>query len=139
MKALIAILVIVGFVYAARFLVSYYGGFKEKETPQTQTAPRAMSGEDLSGLPSTFEASLQKAEKAGAAELKNWLETYRKYVKDPRLAWIELDYVVMVSQQDPKEAKQVFQTVKQRISPSSPDPGTRFVFERIKTLEKTYE
>ena len=139
MKALIAILVIVGLVYGARFLVSYYGGFKEKENPQTQTAPRAMSAEDLSGLPSTFETSLQNAEKAGTAELKRWLETYRKYVKDPRLAWIELDYVVMVSQQDPKEAKQVFQSVKQRISPSSSDPGTRFVYERIKTLEKTYD
>ena len=139
MKALIAILVIVCFVYAARFLVSYYGGFKEKETPTAQTAPRAMSGEDLSGLPSTFETSLQNAEKAGAADLKRWLETYRQYVKDPRLAWVELDYVVMVSQQDPKEAKQVFQSVKQRISPSSADPGTRFVYERIKTLEKTYD
>jgi len=138
MKALIVIIIIVGFVYAARFLVSYYGGFKE--TPTTQTAaPRAMSGEDLSGLPLTFETSLQNAEKAGAAELKRWLETYRKYVKDPRLAWVELDYVVMVSQQDPKEAKQVFQSVKQRISPSSADPGTRFVYERIKTLEKTYD
>ena len=138
MKALIVIIIIVGFVYAARFLVSYYGGFKE--TPTTQTAaPRAISGEDLSGLPLTFETSLQNAEKAGAAELKRWLETYRKYVKDPRLAWVELDYVVMVSQQDPKEAKQVFQTVKQRISPSSSDTGTRFVYERIKTLEKTYE
>jgi len=122
MKALIVILVIVCFVYGARYLVSYYGGFKEKESPQTQTAATAMRGEDLPGLPSTFEASLQKAEKAGAAELKNWLETYRKYVKDPRLAWIELDYVVMVSQQDPKEAKQVFQTVKQRIPPSSTRP-----------------
>ncbi|MEO8426434.1 MAG: hypothetical protein ABI651_04900 [Verrucomicrobiota bacterium] len=139
MKALIAIIVIVCFVYAARFLVSYYGGFKEKEAPQTQTAPSAMSGEDLPGLPLTFETSLQKAAKAGATELKNWLETYRKYVKDPRLAWIELDYVVMVSQQDPKEAKQVFQSVKQRISPATSDPGTRFVYERIKTLEKTYE
>jgi hypothetical protein len=139
MKALIAIIVIVCFVYAARFLVSYYGGFKERESPQTQTAAKTMSEEDLPGLPSTFEASLQKVEKAGAAELKNWLETYRKYVKDPRLAWIELDYVVMVSQQDPKEAKQVFQSVKQRISPSSSDPGARFVYERIKTLEKTYD
>ena len=139
MKALIVILIIVCFVYGARFLVSYYGGFKEKDSPQTQTASTAMRGEDLPGLPSTFETSLQEAEKAGAAALKTWLETYRKYVKDPRLAWTELDYVVMVSQQDPKEAKQVFQTVKQRISPSSSDPGTRFVYERIKTLEKTYE
>ena len=139
MKALIVIIIIVCFVYAARFLVSYYGGFKEREAPQTQTVATAMRGEDLPGLPSTFETSLQEAEKASAAALKTWLETYRKYVKDPRLAWIELDYVVKVSQQDPKEAKQVFQSVKQRISSSSSDPGNRFVHDRIKTLEKTYE
>jgi len=57
MKALIVILVIVCFVYGARYLVSYYGGFKEKESPQTQTASTAMRGEDLPGLPSTFETS----------------------------------------------------------------------------------
>ena len=134
MKVLISILIFVGAVYGLRSLVSYYHTVNKTDgEAATQPASRTQRGEDLPGLPSTFEASLQEAQKAGAAALKNWLNLYRSYAADPRLAWIELDYVVLVSQQDPKEARNVFRSVKSRISPSSP------VYDRIKKLEKTYD
>ena len=58
---------------------------------------------------------------------------YDRSVVDPRRAWIQLDYVVEVSREDPSEAKRVFKNVKDRTPPSSP------VYSRIKSLEKTYE
>ena len=134
MKVLISILIIVGFVYGLRSLVSYYHTVNKTDREvATQPASRAQRGEDLAGLPPTFEPSLQEAQKAGATALKNWLNLYRSYATDPRLAWIELDYVVLVSQQDPKEARNVFRSVKSRTSASSP------VRDRIKKLEKTYD
>jgi hypothetical protein len=54
-------------------------------------------------------------------------------VKDPRLAWIELDYVVMLSPSDPVEAKKLFAQIKKRTPADSP------IMPRIRSLEKTYE
>ena len=135
MKALIVILIIVGVVYGARELISYYKKTERAasgEQSQPNPAPPPVSPEQLPGLPSTFEASLQAAQKEGATGLKNWLKKYRAYVQDPRLAAIELDYVVQVLREDPKEARQVFQSVKNRIPPSSP------VYARVKKLESTF-
>jgi hypothetical protein len=87
----------------------------------------------LPGLPVGLESSLQTAHKQGAAGLKNWLKAYRPYVTDPRLAAIELDYVVMVGAGNIKEARQVFASVKQRTPTNSP------VYPRIKQLEKNYQ
>ena len=68
-------------------------------------------------------------------ELGDWLEKAKRspQIKDPRLAWIELDYVLKVSASNPAEAKRVFIEVKQRIPTDSP------VYPRIKSLEKNYE
>jgi len=87
----------------------------------------------LPGLPASLESSLQTAQKQGAASLKTWLKNYRSYVTDPRLAAIELDYVVLVSPGNPQEAKQVFAAVKQRT------PTNSLAYPRIKQLEKTYQ
>jgi hypothetical protein len=53
-------------------------------------------------------------------------------VRDPRLAEIELNYVVLVSRTNPSEAKQVFQAVKKRTPKTSP------LYDRIKRLDATY-
>lgn len=138
MKPLIWVLIIVAAIYSFKFLLSYWSNFKDKDRPAEQRAratPAAggpIRGEDLQGLPANFESSLQAAQAQGADGLKNWLKLYSAYVADPRLAWIELDYVVLISRQDPKEARRVFQLVKQRTPATSP------VYERVKKLEKTY-
>lgn len=92
-----------------------------------------VNADQLPGLPPKLEPSLQIALKQGARGLRIWLKNYRGYVQDPRLAWIELDYAVLVAQKDPAEAKRVFAEVKSRVAPGSP------VYGRIKQLEKTYE
>lgn len=84
-------------------------------------------------MKSGLEGALDKAQADGASGLREWLKTYRQYVEDPRLAWIELDYCVLVARENPGEAKKVFAEVKERIGPTSP------IYPRIKQLEKTYE
>src|SRR5262245_55847840 len=124
MKQLLWILVLVVAFFLARGLLSMWETMRAKERPDRQaetTAPAGQSKpEDLPGLPAGVEASLQKAQSQGAGAVKTWLDTYRQYVSDPRLAWIELDYVVLVSRENPQEARRVFQSVKSRTPPGSP-------------------
>lgn len=134
MKQFIAILLVIGAIWGARQLQLHWDQVKAKKLadeggapPPTASAPAA-----LPGLPPGLESSLQTAQKQGAAGLKNWLKAYRAYVTDPRLAAIELDYVVLVGASNIKEARQVFAAVKQRTPANSP------VYPRIKQLEKNY-
>jgi hypothetical protein len=61
------------------------------------------------------------------------MKNYGRLVQDPRKAWIELDYCVLVSHEDLPEARRVFAEVKARTPESSP------VWPRIKDLQKVYE
>ncbi len=136
MKALIAILVV---------LIVGVGGWKlweywqmveqQREASEKNTGPPPVDPARLAGLPPKLEPELQSAYKAGAAGLKSWLDKFRKspFVKDPRLGWIELDYMLLVAQSNPVEAKKIYISVKNRTTPDSP------IYPRIKSLEKTYE
>jgi predicted methyltransferase len=97
----------------------------------------SFSPRSLAGMPEktkdALENALDKAQQNGAVGLRDWLKAYKKFVEDPRLAWIQLDYCVLVAHENPAEAKKVFAEVKERIGPTSP------VYPRIKQLEKTYE
>jgi hypothetical protein len=84
-------------------------------------------------MPPGLEPSYAAAEKNGAAGVRNWLKINGARVEDPRRAWIELDYVVLVAHDDPVEAKKVFADVKGRTPETSP------VYKRIKELQNTYE
>jgi hypothetical protein len=106
---------------------------KEREfsgAPTTVPAPTAPGG--LPGLHPSLEASLQEARSQSPAALKLWIEKYRAYVQDPRLASIELDYVVLIGGRNYLEAKKLFNQVKQRTPTNSP------VYPRIQQLEKNY-
>ena len=127
MKALITLVLIFGLYWVGKSIFEQYKAKEAKENPQ-QPAQVTV----LEGMPPQLEASLQAAESQGAPILKAWLQHNRKYIRDPRLAEIELNYVVLVSRTNPQEAKQVFQTVKRRTPKSSP------VYERVKRLEVTY-
>jgi len=96
-------------------------------------AAAAVTGESLQGLPEKLGPTLQAAQAHGAAGLRNWLKTYGQAVKDPRKAWIELDYCVAVTREDTAEARRIFKEVKERTPKSSP------VYPRIEKLAKTYE
>ena len=134
MTKIIAVLLIVGAIYGGWELFLYWEKVKnEAETKQKQEAAAAGIGDQLPGMSSKLEPSLLAARKQGAVGLRKWLKAYGTSIEDPRKAWIELDYCVVVAREDPAEARRVFAAVKDRIGPASP------VWPRIKQLEKTYE
>lgn len=127
----------------AAAVLLFFGGFKlflyfeqvknERETAQKQAVAATVVGDQLEGLPQSLGASLQAAQNQGVAGLRNWLKSFGHAVQDPRKAWIELDYVVLLARENPAEARKVFAEVKQRTPPSSP------VWPRIKQLQATFE
>jgi len=134
MTKAISVLIIVLVIYGGWKLFFYWEQVKEeKENSQKAAAAAAVVPEQLPGMPAGLEPTLQAAQQAGAPGLKNWLRQYDRVVGDPRRAWIELDYVVLVARDDPAEARRAFAAVKKRTTPASP------VYERVKQLEKTYE
>ena len=119
-----------------------FGGFKlweywdKTEQNKAVVDPTAnVQPQTLEGLPQALEQPLEEAKKKGPDGYREFIESIRKspLVKDPRLAWIELDYVVMVASKDPAEAKRVFRKVKERVPPGSP------VYQRVQFLAPNFE
>ena len=135
MKALIAILAVVAAIFLGWKLLDYWDEVGREREARQQAANAQVDPKSLPGLPYQLEGPLEEAQKKGAASLKDWLEKAKRsgQVKDPRLAWIELDYVLLISSKNPAEAKRVFSEVKQRMPPESP------VYKKIKSLETTME
>ena len=135
MKALISVLIvaIVGFVGFRLF--EHWEKVKERRVLEERAARgTTIKPEELQGLPWQLNQKYEES-KADPKKLGPFIESIRKLqgVGDPRLAWIELDYVVMISATDPLEAKRVFQAVKKRTPADSP------IYPRIRSLEKNYE
>ena len=93
----------------------------------------ATTGESLPGLPSYLEAPLAQAQQQGVEEFGKWLRTWGRQIQDPRLAWIELDYVVLLNLKDHKAAREKFLQVLARVAPDSP------VYDRVQKLAPAYE
>jgi hypothetical protein len=127
MKALIILVLIVGIYFLGKVISDKYQENQRKANPPQETKANVMEG-----LPPQFEESLAAAQAQGAPALKAWLQKYGQYAQDPRLADIQLDYVVLLSRSNPAEARQLFQAVKRRTPKTSP------VYQRVKRLEKTY-
>lgn len=131
---LISLLIVALVLFAGWSLFQHWETAQnDKEVARKEAAASVVVPEQLPGLPPQWESSLQTAEKQGASALRSWLRTYSGGVQDPRKAWIELDYCVMVAREDPAEAKRVFAEVKRRTPPSSP------IWLRLHELEKSYE
>jgi hypothetical protein len=134
MTKLIAAFIIIVVLYGAWQLFLYWDKVqREDESKQKQAVATAVTEQQLSGLPDKLGPSLEAAKKQGVPGLKNWLKTYGPMVQDPRKAWIELDYCVLLSREDLPEARRVFAGVKARTPQDSP------IWPRLKQLEKTYE
>lgn len=136
MKALISILIVLIVGIVGFKLYERWNAAKE----QRYLAERAASGADinpdtLEGMPWQLVPKMHEAEQAGPDALKRFIDSCKRYpdVKDPRLAWLELDYAVLISSKDPVEAKKIFQDVKKRTPPDSK------IWPRINQLAKTYE
>jgi len=134
MKVIIAIVVValLGFV---GFKVWEYWTQTEGDKPLAGNPTGEVRPTSLQGLPPQLEPRLLEAQRRGPDTFKEFIDSIKKspLVKDPRLAWIELDYVVMIASRDPAEAKRLFAKIKERTPPDSP------VYPRIKSLEKTFE
>jgi len=100
--------------------------------PATPAQP-ALAADGLPALPPALQTSLEAARRQGADGLKAWLDLNRPLVTDPRLAAIELDYVMALAGKDFGRAREVFAEVKRRTPTNSP------VYPRLKKLERTYE
>ena len=136
MKVLIGILIclIVGLgvykIYEHWTQIQEQNSLEQKAEKGPNIDPRT-----LPGLPWQLDLKLTEAQQAGPEAFKRFVEQLRKYpdVKDPRLAWIELDYAVLISSSDPLKAKQIFYDVKKRTPTDSP------IYPRIRQLSKTYD
>ena len=135
MKNVIVILLIVGAAFGAW---RYYKN-SESAAPaaaETSSSPAGTTAflieEQLPRMHPDLEVSLTAARQRGAYGLKQWLAAYGGKVRDPRLAWIQLDYVILVSQSDLGEARRVFDLVKKRV------PETSVIYPRIKKMEPSY-
>ncbi|HXS68906.1 MAG TPA: hypothetical protein VN761_08685 [Candidatus Polarisedimenticolia bacterium] len=133
-KGLIIIAVIVIVALGAWQIFEYWDKIQNEKTDVAKQAAAAQANlNNLPGLPDGWDQSLQAAEQGGADSLGKWLKTYGPSVRDPRKAWIELDYVVMISRDNPQEAKRIFTDVHDRTLPTSP------VWPRIQGLEKSFQ
>jgi len=134
MKPLLAILIVLGVGFVGWRLFDYYGKVEAGKAAQN-AEPEKINPDRLPGLPYQLDQKLREAQAAGPVAFKAFIDGLRRYpdVKDPRLAWIELDYVLMISPIDPMEAKKLFAQIKKRTPPDSP------IISRIRALEKTYE
>jgi len=136
MKALIGIFIALVIGIGAYKIYDHWEKVKERRVLEDRAARGAdINPDELPGMPWQLVQKLHEAQRTDAPTMKRFIESCKSFpdVKDPRLAWVELDYVVMISATDPIEARKIFQAVKKRTPADSP------IYPRIKSLEKNYE
>jgi hypothetical protein len=136
---MLRLLIIAVLIYGGYLLTmavkNQFTKIEQQSGTQPNNAPPApaVSSADLPGMPPQLAASLETAEQSGPMTLKKWLDANRKFLRDPKLADIELDYAVAVFRQDSGEARAIFKNVKDRTPPQSP------LQARLKRLEPTLQ
>src|ERR1700749_3681799 len=71
----------------------------DKDLKAKEVAASVIIPEQLQGMPDNLEKTYQIAQKNGAEGIRKWLKAYGARVQDPRRAWIELDYVVLIARE----------------------------------------
>lgn len=134
MTKLITVLLVVLAIFVGYRLFLYWDKVSsEEDLRQAEEAKRRIVDPNaLTGLPWELSDSLNQAVKNGAS-LRAWLKANQTRVQDPRLAWIQLDFVELIGRDSPNEARDVFNAVKPRIPTNSP------IYARIQRLEKTFQ
>jgi len=130
--AVLAIVIVIFGGYKLFQVWHEYDSQKDVKAKEEEAA-RHFTPQELPGMPNELEKFYATAQSRGAVGIRDFIKAYRARLEDPRLAWIQLDYVVQVAQTDPVEAKKVFAEVKGRV------PQNSRVYPRIKELEKTYD
>jgi hypothetical protein len=133
MKVFIAIAVVIGVLFGAYQLWEYWDKVNHEKQKSQQETGQLQDSRTFEGMPLQLEQSLEQARQKGPETFKQWLDKNRPLIKDPRLAAVELDYVVAITRSSPVEAKKIFADVKARIPETSP------LYKRIRAMEKTYQ
>lgn len=134
MSKLLLVLFVALVGYGVYRLSVLYEEADAEERRGSRQAEMAVTPESqLPGLAPTLEASLTAATAAGAPALKSWLEANGRFVPEPRLSAVQLDYARLLIRSNPAEAKRIFQAVRSRTSPDSP------LAPRIAQLAKTFQ
>jgi hypothetical protein len=135
-KLLLTVVVIIGLGMGAYQLWEYWGNFSHTNASSSSSSPASapvVADTSLPGMAPRLEPLLEASRQRGAIGLHDFLVTYGKTIADPRLASIQLDYVVLVAKDNPTEARRIFSQVKTRTGSTSP------IYPRVQLLEKTYE
>jgi len=117
MKVLIGILIVLVVGIGGYKLFQHWEAVNERRGLEEKATRGAdINPDNLPGLPWQLVQKLREAKEAGPASVKNFIEYCKRVpdAKDPRLAWVELDYAVMITSTDPVEAKKIFHAVKKR-------------------------
>lgn len=145
MKALIPIFITLVVVYGFSHLVGFYDRTAKPQSESAQSqewqaVPQsaavadnsAATGASLPGLPAYLGTSLTQAQQAGVEAFGNWIKTWQKQIQDPCLAWIGLDYVILLNLEDYRGARERFHLVKASVGPDN------VVFDLIAKLHAAY-
>lgn len=131
---LIGALMILLVVWGGYRIVVYYKEVQEQRWMEKEEASgKNIDPRKLPGVPYELEASLQQAQNRGADGMQQWLELYGNQIRDPRKAWIQLDYCTLLASDDPQQAKVVYDAVKLRLREDSP------VYPRLRQLARSFE
>jgi len=134
MKILIAIVIVVGVCMGVWEIYTYWEDVQQQKKEKSKAGEvQEAADRQLPGMPPALDGPLEAARRQGATGLRQFLIRFGHTINDPRLASIELDFVVLVARENPAEAKEVFARVQQRINSTSP------VYKRVEQLEKTYK
>ncbi|MCP5519372.1 MAG: hypothetical protein H7A45_19180 [Verrucomicrobiales bacterium] len=134
MRQFLTVVLVVGAIWLGlRFYNFAKTEVREAEKKETVDAWNKPAPGKLPGMPASLESGLETAKQDGATGLADWLARNRAQVRDPRLAEIELDYVVLVGGSDRAEAKRALEAIGRRIRSDSP------VHARYEQLKKAYE
>ena len=131
MTKIISVFIVVALLFCAWQGYKYWEKVKKEE--DLKAAASVIQPDSLSGLPSELYHSYSNVKDKGPAVMRKWLEVYGHLIKDPRKAWIELDFCTAIARENPAEARAIFADVKARTPESSP------VWPRIKQLEGSFE
>lgn len=133
MTKLISILIILVVLFCGYQIWQKWESVQNEEETKAKQAAAAMDPNNLQGMPGQLYGSYQAALQHGNNAMRNWLKQYGPNLQDPKKAWIELDFAVALTREDPQEARRIFKEVKARTPENSP------IMPRIRQLEKSYE
>src|SRR5882724_7355638 len=114
MKIVIGLLVVIALLGGAYKIWEYWDKVShDQDIAEKEAAAKLqISPESLPGMPEDLKKGFEIAKGNGPTVMGKWLKVNGTRLEDPRKAWVQLDYMVMIAPENPKEAKEIFTEVK---------------------------